>query len=99
MLEYALKYAQKGWRVIPLHTPKDNGGCSCNKDCGKNNGKHPRTMKGLKDATTDAEKIGFWWKCWPDANIGIVTGPESRFLVLDVGPRSGGDDSLQDLEN
>jgi hypothetical protein len=99
MLEYALKYAQKGWRVIPLHTPKDNGECSCNKDCAKNNGKHPRTMRGLKDATTDAEKIRFWWECWRDANIGIVTGPESGFLVLDVDPRSGGNDSLQDLEN
>lgn len=99
MLEYALNYAQKGWRVIPLHTPKENGECSCNKDCGKNNGKHPRTMRGLKDATTDAEQIRFWWQCWSDANIGIVAGPESGFLVLDVDPRSGGDDSLRDLED
>ena len=35
------------------------------------------------------------WKRWPDANIGLRTG--NRFIVLDVDPRSGGDQSLERL--
>lgn len=60
--------------MLPLHTPAGDGSCSCRKpDCGSP-GKHPRTAGGLKDASTDPEAIRRWWRMWPDANIGIVTG-------------------------
>jgi hypothetical protein len=35
---------------------------------------------------------------WPDANVGIATGAESGLVVLDVDPRHGGDESLEELE-
>ena len=47
-------------------------------------GKHPRTPNGVKDATADRTIIKAWWKRWPDANIGIATGPMSGIFVLDV---------------
>jgi putative DNA primase/helicase len=98
-LDYAIQYAAKNWKVIPLHTPDAKGVCSCHrKDC-SSVGKHPRTMNGLKDATTDEEKIRYWWEIWPDANIGIVTGAESGIIVLDVDPRHGGDKSLAELQS
>lgn len=98
MMDYALEYAARGWRVIPLHTPDGDGNCSCHTDCGKSNSKHPRTMNGLKDATTDEETIRRWWDMWPDANIGIRTGAESNIAVLDVDPRNGGNKSLAAME-
>lgn len=98
MVNYALEYATRGWHVIPLHTPDGDENCSCHTDCGKSNGKHPRTMKGLKDATTDEETIRRWWSMWPDANIGIRTGAESDITVLDVDPRNGGNKSLAAME-
>jgi RecA-family ATPase len=97
-LDYARYYAAKGWQVLPLHTPNKEGKCSCRKDCGSV-GKHPRTMNGLKDATTDEDKIRYWWGMWADANIGIVTGDESGFIVLDVDPRHYGNESLAYLED
>jgi hypothetical protein len=78
----ALGVARLGFAVLPLHTPTQ-AGCSCAKSCG-NVGKHPRTAHGLKDATIDERTISIWWAQWPDANIGIRTGPESGLLVIDI---------------
>lgn len=92
LLAGALTYASKGWSVIPLHTPVFHG-CSCGKpNCGSP-GKHPRTRNGLKEATKSTHEIQSWWEQWPDANIGILTGPESGICVLDV----DGEEGLQAL--
>jgi hypothetical protein len=94
----ALHYASAlGWRVFPLHTPIDEGVCSCGKaDC-QSIGKHPRTPRGLKDATTDPEQIKRWWQKWPDANIGIATGAASGFFVVDIDPKNDGLSGLSEL--
>lgn len=100
MLEAALAYSRRGFNLIPLHTPiieRGDSRCSCRKANCQGIGKHPRTMNGLKDATTDEAKIRKWWGQWPDANIGIVTGAESNIVTLDVDPRHGGNESLTDL--
>jgi hypothetical protein len=93
----ALTYAARGWLVLPLYSIDRDGRCSCGRDDCKP-GKHPRTAHGVKDATTDSRQIKEWGKEWPDANIGIATGHESGFIVLDVDPRNGGKDSLAELE-
>lgn len=98
LLKCALEYARRGWPVFPLHAPDADGNCSCHTDCGKNKGKHPRTMNGFKDATKDEGKIRRWWDMWPDANIGVRTGVESNIVVLDVDPRNGGSESLAAME-
>jgi len=96
-LEAALSYAKRGWPVLPIHSAQ-NGECSCGRtQCGSN-GKHPRTVNGLKDATTDEILIRRCWTQWPDANVGVVTGTRSGLIVLDVDPRHGGDDCLFQLE-
>ena len=102
MLEYALEIAGMGLPVHPLHTPVGGGRCSCGrKSCGSV-GKHPRTMSGVKDASTDPGQIKKWWSMWPDANIGFATGGTSRIVVLDVDCNHAagkfGDESLTALE-
>lgn len=100
LLVAALDYAANGWAVFPLHCPKGDG-CSCGKpDCGKHAGKHPRTRNGFKSATTDEKKIRYWWRKWPDANIGLATGQLSRVVVLDEDEKDGrsGSATLGDLE-
>jgi putative DNA primase/helicase len=92
----ALWYAARGWPVIPLHSVRD-GRCSCGRAC-SSPGKHPRTLHGAKDASTDEAQIERWWTRWPDANIGICTGVGSGIVALDVDPRHGGAESLADLE-
>lgn len=91
MLQHALAYAARGWYVFPVHTPND-GACSCHRrDCDRI-GKHPRISTGRNGASIDPDIITRWWTTWPDANIGIATGKESGFLVLDVD--TGGEDSI-----
>lgn len=97
LVEVAVRYADHGWPVLPLHSPKD-GGCSCRvADCGSP-GKHPRTPRGLHQATTDTDQVRAWWDRWPHANIGIATGTDSGLLVLDVDLPEG-PDSLARLEH
>lgn len=49
-----------------------------------NEHKRPRTEHGLLDATTDEAQIRDWWTRWPDAMIGMPTGPRSGVWVLDI---------------
>jgi hypothetical protein len=45
------------------------------------------TPHGLKDATSDPTQLTRWWRRWPQANIGLVTG--ERADVLDVDGPAG----------
>lgn len=57
------------------------------------NGKVPRTAHGVKDATSDPERITAWWR---DGVHNIGARVPSRLIVLDVDPQNGG--SWQALE-
>jgi hypothetical protein len=43
---------------------------------------------GLKDASSDPAQLTGWWRRWPQANIGLVTGELTD--VLDVDGRPAG---------
>ncbi|MFF5230257.1 bifunctional DNA primase/polymerase [Dactylosporangium sp. NPDC000521] len=75
----ALRYAAAGIPVHPLHTPHLDG-CSCREHSAcASPGKHPRLEHGIHGASTAPALIRGWWRRWPTANIGVVTG-----TVLDV---------------
>jgi hypothetical protein len=86
----ALSYAARGWPVLPLHTPRTDGSCSCRQGAAcDHSGKHPRyhprdLVNGLYAASTDVQQIRRWWRRWPEANIGIATGRASGLLVIDL---------------
>lgn len=92
--------ADHGWPVLPCHTPGPDRRCSCGIDDCPSPGKHPRTRRGLHDASTDPRIVTGWWRRWPSANPAIRTGsaPEGAgVVVLDLDPDSGGEASLQEL--
>ena len=98
-LDTALALARRGFHVFPVHYP-DDGHCSCGTaDC-SSPAKHPigRLLPhGLKDATTDAGAIARGgrksrWRTSP------LRPRRASLVVLDVDPRHGGDDSLEQLE-
>src|SRR4051794_17920044 len=89
--------AELGLCVFPLHSINADGTCTCQKHCGRNAGKHPRTTKGHLDASTSPGQVDTWWARWPEANIGIATGASSGIWVLDIDPDKGGDASLAAL--
>jgi len=108
-LDAALYYATVlGWSVFPLHVAR-GGVCSCpdpqhgGKPGGarcESKGKHPRISRGLKGASKDPAQIRAWWRRWPDAPVGVVTGEASGFVVLDIDVSRGkqGRESLARLE-
>ncbi|MCH8205635.1 MAG: bifunctional DNA primase/polymerase [Chloroflexi bacterium] len=95
-VNHALALARRGWSVLPLTWP-DGDLCSCgDPDC-PSPAKHPLTPRGFKQASRDPKVIDTWWDRWPDANIGVRTGAESGFVVLDIdGPE--GEETLHALE-
>ena len=60
-------------------------------------GKVPLTPNGFRDATKDPSQIEAWWRQHPDANVAIPTGPTTGVDALDIDPRHGGEDSLDEL--
>lgn len=90
-------YQDRNWQVLPLHSV-DAGFCTCRSPDCRSPGKHPLSKNGLKDGTFDTHAIKGWWTRWPFANVGIVTGQNSGFVVLDIDAKSGGFASLADLE-
>jgi archaellum biogenesis ATPase FlaH len=101
LLDAALALAAINWRVIPLTWPEGVAGtkltCSCAQPDCDSPAKHPLTENGLKDASADETVIRGWWKRWPRANVGIVTGAESGIVVLDKDLRHGGEETLAKL--
>jgi hypothetical protein len=79
----ALTYLTRGWAAIPIEP----------------GGKRPlvRWEPYQREPPSEPE-IEHWFRQWPEANVGIVTGAVSGLVVLDVDPRHGGEESLRDLE-
>ncbi|KKB33790.1 bifunctional DNA primase/polymerase [Bacillus thermotolerans] len=94
MEQAAVSYAKLfKWPVFPLHSMV-NGKCTCGYKC-SSPGKHPRTKRGLYDATNNIGAIRSWE--WGQANIGVPTGRVSGFIALDIDPRHGGNESIERL--
>lgn len=79
--------------------------CSCklNENC-TSIAKHPKYHKellnhGLLSASTDPIVIKKWFNQWPQANVAILAGKKSGFIVIDIDPRHGGDLSLIELQS
>ncbi|GIK83332.1 MAG: prophage P3 protein 7, DNA replication [Alphaproteobacteria bacterium] len=79
----ALRYVSLGWSVVPVQA----------------RGKRPLVRwTPYQGRRPTADEVEQWFRRWPDANVGIVTGAVSGLLVLDVDARHGGDASLAALE-
>lgn len=79
----ALRLAYAGHPVLPLHSIRADGHCTCGRTC-DSPGKHPRTVSGLKDASAEPSVVAGWWRRWRSANIGLLTGEASGLLVADL---------------
>jgi P4 family phage/plasmid primase-like protien len=90
---------ERGWQILPVHGINKNGKCTCGKEHkdAKEIGKHPPYGRWNEEATSDPQQIESWWEQNPDYNVGVYC-KGSGFIVIDVDPRSGGDESYLKLE-
>lgn len=98
-LEWALRYATLGWKIFPLHTIVD-GECTCGTTRCPDAGKHPRNVRGVKEATDDKAQIVAWFNEFAQpSNIGIRTGEVSGITVIDIdiGPGKFGAESWAEI--
>jgi RecA-family ATPase len=110
-LDYALRYAAIGWKVLPLWSVNPAGQCRCGSDHTNEEGKpqshkfgkHPHggvgglAPNGFLDATDNPVIIRRWFASDPDAGIGVACAA-SGLVVLDIDPRNDGDLTLARLE-
>jgi bifunctional DNA primase/polymerase-like protein/primase-like protein len=78
-----LAYLRRGWAVVPVEA----------------RGKRPLVRwEEFQRRLPLPGDVAAWFRRWPNANIGIVTGKISGLAVVDVDPRHGGHESLAALE-
>jgi hypothetical protein len=69
MLDYAMAWASRGFRVFPLIRGTRDG---------------QLTSSHVNDATTDPNWINYWWGNGQDHNIGVATGNGLTVIDIDV---------------
>jgi len=89
-LEAAIRYRRMGFSVIPVHSVKEDGSCTCgDPDC-KNIGKHPIiAWKRQSSRRLTEREITSYWRKYPYCNVGIVTGAISGIDVIDIDGEKG----------
>ena len=98
MKRTAKALAARGVAIVPLFSTSGPL-CSCKMGLGcPSPGKHPTVAGGWKGATKDPAEIDRMLS--RPRNIAIACGqPSGGIIVLDVDPRNGGNQTLQDLVN
>lgn len=100
-LAVALSFVRRGWPVLILHHITEAGTCSCG-DTSTNHlessaGKHPVAARWREAAILDEAILTSALAGRPQMNMGILTGLRAGIWVLDVDPRHGGNERLNEL--
>lgn len=82
ILETALQYQERGFSVIPIQRNK----------------KPFFPWQKYQEEKASPEQIEEWWKKWPAANVGVVTGKISGIDVLDIDSKVGLE-ALREIES
>ena len=96
-VDLALSFPRFGFNIVPVHYLKDKK-CTCGNPKCPSPAKHPFPSKWQDTCSNRPEEIKAWWRAFKSPNAGIVTGQKSGVVVLDIDPRHGGMDSLDDLQ-
>ncbi len=84
--ETVFGYADLGWRLLPVQ------------DSQYGDGKRPLICDWVKQASNKKEVIDSWFSIFPNSNFGVLTGQKSGIVVIDIDPKNGGMQSLENLQ-
>jgi hypothetical protein len=89
-LAAALRYVARGWSVLPLCPPDHAGvGAEHSRRC-DSPGKAPLVpWKAYQSRRPTTDEVCDWWDTWPTANVGVVMGPVSGLVGIDVDGEGG----------
>ena len=92
----AVAYANLALATFPLHPVLSDGRCGCGDRHCDNAGKHPATS-GWQRSIASVRAAEHIWRPGGQRGIGLACGPRSGCFVVDVDPRHGGKDTLNEL--
>lgn len=87
-VDWALLYMRRGLNVMPLRGKYVK---AVELEAKKEEAKRPllETWERYQTHRVTEQEVRAWWETWPDADIGIITGPVSGRFVLDVDEEKG----------
>lgn len=95
--EAAVRYAERGWAVFPLH-PIVGGRCGCRKSECADAGKHPIEGAWQRSIPSVAAARAAWRPALGARGIGLLCGPVSRVFGVDADRRHGAEATLRALK-
>lgn len=89
-LELALHYVSLGLKVFPCRSKAEEATDPYTGEVTTLGEKTPLTSNGFRGATRFQHIVNRWFNDWPDAAVGIPTGKDAGFFVLDIDNKPGG---------
>lgn len=89
-LELALHYVSLGLKVFPCRSKAEESTDPYTGEVTTLGEKTPLTSNGFRGATRFQHIIKRWFSDWPDAAVGLPTGKDAGFFVLDIDNKPGG---------
>lgn len=89
-LELATHYVSHGLKVFPCRSKAEEVTDPYTGEVTTLGEKTPLTSNGFRGATRFQHIIKRWFSDWPDAAVGLPTGKDAGFFVLDIDNKPGG---------
>jgi hypothetical protein len=90
-LAAALAYLRRGWSVVPVCPPDHMGVGRGHAQRCTSPGKAPLVAwMAYQERPPSKAQVETWWVSWPNANVGLVLGPVSGLVGIDVDGTDGG---------
>ena len=97
-LDAALEYLEMGYSPVPVCHPTHHVVSEDHIETCDNPGKRPLVnWREFQNTPAPAAVLRKWWARWPNALVGILTGPGTGCFGVDIDTDKGGQRSLDEL--
>jgi hypothetical protein len=82
--EAAVTFLEMGWTPVPVCNAHHFGHRDHAKRCRSAGKAVLVSWAGFQNRKPTRDEIDFWWRCWPQANVGILLGRASGMVGVDI---------------